>query len=94
MENTEILSNLKTLGLKAGATPDDIHSAFRKLARELHPDVTGSKSDFKFKQITSAYTVLKNVTPEELAELAEFMAQIPLDKPKLKRDIYDYAGGR
>ena len=34
MNNTEILSNLRTLGLDAGATADDIHAAFRKLARE------------------------------------------------------------
>ena len=90
MENSEILSNLKTLGLKAGATIDDIHSAFRKLAREFHPDVTGSKSDYKSKQITSAYTALKNITAEDLAGLEDFMKEIPLDKPKLKRDIYDY----
>ena len=90
MENTEILSNLKTLGLEAGATIDDIHSAFRKLAHELHPDVSGSKSDYKFKQVTSAYTALKNITAEDLIELENFIKKIPLDKPKLKRDIYDY----
>ncbi|MBR2209788.1 MAG: DnaJ domain-containing protein [Synergistaceae bacterium] len=90
MENTEILSNLKILGLEAGATIDDIHSAFRKLAHELHPDVSGSNSDHKFKQVTSAYTALKNIKPEDLIELEIFMKKIPLDKPKLKRDIYDY----
>ena len=90
MENTEILSNLKTLGLEAGATIEDIHSAFRKLAHELHPDVSGSKSDYRFKQVTSAYTALKNITAEDLLELENFIKKIPLDKPKLKRDIYDY----
>jgi len=90
MENTEILSNLKTLGLEAGATVEDIHSSFRKLAHELHPDVSGSKSDYKFKKITSAYTALKNITAEDLAGLENLMKKIPLDKPKLKRDIYDY----
>ena len=88
--NSEILTHLKTLGLEAGATPDDIHAAFRKFARELHPDVTGSKSDFRFKQITSAYTALKNVTAEELSELEAFISKIQLNKPRLKRDIYDY----
>ena len=82
MNNSEILSNLKTLGLKAGATPEDIHASFRKLARELHPDVTGSRSGFRFKQITSAYTALKNITPEELMQLAE--------DAESRRDIYDY----
>lgn len=90
MENSEILSNLKTLGLDHTATIEDIRSAFRKLAHELHPDITGSKSDFRFKQVTSAYTALKNITPEDLAALEDFIKKIPLDKPKLKRDIYDY----
>ena len=91
MKNAEILSNLKTLGLDAGATIEDIHSAFRKFAHELHPDVSGSKSDYKFKQITSAYTALKNITASDLEELENFaksMKKIP--QPKLKRDIYDY----
>lgn len=69
--HSEILANLKVLGLNAGAEQEDIHSAFRKLAREFHPDVTGSKSDFRFRQITGAYNALKNITPEELKALAE-----------------------
>lgn len=71
IDNSEIITNLKVLGLDVGADVDDIHSAFRKLARELHPDVTGSKSDFRFKQITGAYNALKNITQEELESLAE-----------------------
>ncbi len=50
---------------------DDIHSAFRKLARELHPDVTGQKSNYRFQQVTGAYTFLKNVAPEELEALTQ-----------------------
>jgi hypothetical protein len=30
---------LHTLGLKRGASPDDVKQAFRELARQLHPDV-------------------------------------------------------
>lgn len=70
IEHSEIIANLKVLGLDAGAELDDIHAAFRKLARELHPDVTGSKSDFRFRQVTGAYNALKNITPEELEALA------------------------
>ena len=83
MDRSELISSLKALGLEAGATTEDIHSAFRRLARELHPDVTGSKSEFRFKEITSAYNALKNVTPEELAALVASVSQS-------KRDIYDY----
>ena len=81
MDNAEIIASLRTLGLDAGATGEEIHSAFRHLARELHPDITGSKSDFRFKQITGAYNVLKNLTPEELASLPPTVQ---------KRNIYDY----
>ena len=82
MDNAEIIASLRTLGLEAGATPDDIHVAFRHLARELHPDITGSKSDFRFKQITGAYNLLKNLTPEELQALPQTQ--------NVKRNIYDY----
>ncbi len=62
------------MGLEIGATPDDVHSAFRKLARELHPDVTGQKSNLRFQQITGAYTTLKNLSPEELSSLTESLS--------------------
>ena len=82
MDNAEIIASLRTLGLDAGATGEEIHSAFRRLARELHPDITGSKSDFRFKQITGAYNVLKNLTPEELQAVPQTQ--------NIKRNIYDY----
>ena len=70
IEHSEILSALRTLGLDSGASQEDIRSAFRRLAKELHPDVTGQKSDFRFKQITGAYNILKNLSPEELLALS------------------------
>ncbi|MBQ7156114.1 MAG: DnaJ domain-containing protein [Synergistaceae bacterium] len=70
IEHSEIINHLKALGLDAGATPDDIRSAFRKLAREFHPDVTGQKSDFRFKLITTAYNAVKGLTAEELQAIA------------------------
>lgn len=78
MNNAEIITNLKTLGLEIGASPDDIHSAFRRLARELHPDIAGS--DFRFKQVAGAYNALKNLTSEEL--------NIKTPK-KTQKNIYD-----
>ncbi|MBQ3448162.1 MAG: DnaJ domain-containing protein, partial [Synergistaceae bacterium] len=59
------------MGLEIGATHDDIHSAFRKLARELHPDVTGQKNSARFQQVTGAYTLLKSLAPEELSSLTQ-----------------------
>ena len=41
------------LGLSAGASDSDIKRAYRKLARELHPDVNPGRKDIeqKFKEI-------------------------------------------
>jgi len=46
------------LGLKRGATQDEIKKAYRKLAHQHHPDKGGNPE--KFKEISKAYEVLKN----------------------------------
>lgn len=48
------------LGLKKGASDDAIKQAFRKLAREHHPDVAKDKTEAerRFKEINEAYQVL------------------------------------
>jgi curved DNA-binding protein len=50
----------KTLGVAREASQDDIRKAFRKLAREYHPDVAKDKkkAEEKFKEINEAYEVL------------------------------------
>jgi len=49
----------KTLGLKKDATPDQIKKAFRKLARENHPDQNKDpKAEERFKEITEAHDIL------------------------------------
>jgi curved DNA-binding protein len=50
----------QTLGVARTASADEIKSAFRKLARQHHPDVAKDKKagEIKFKEINEAYEVL------------------------------------
>ncbi|HXI53525.1 MAG TPA: DnaJ C-terminal domain-containing protein [Candidatus Saccharimonadales bacterium] len=50
----------KILGVEKSASDDDIRKAFRKLARQYHPDVAKNKTqaEEKFKEINEAYEVL------------------------------------
>ncbi|MBX9686809.1 MAG: J domain-containing protein [Candidatus Obscuribacterales bacterium] len=52
----------QTLGVSRQATDKEIKAAYRKLAREHHPDVNiGNKNaEEKFKELTEAYEVLKD----------------------------------
>jgi curved DNA-binding protein len=51
----------QTLGVSRDASQDEIHQAYRKLARKYHPDVNKSEdAEQKFKEISEAYEVLKD----------------------------------
>ena len=54
------------LGVNRDAKPDDIRKAYRKLAKEFHPDVNKSAgAEDKYKEINEAYEVLKDPAKRE-----------------------------
>ena len=55
------------LGVTRDAGPDEIKRAFRRLARELHPDVSEAPdAEHRFREVVEAYEVLSNSERREL----------------------------
>jgi len=50
------MSHYETLGVAESASPEELKAAFRKLAKQHHPDVGGDQT--KFQQINEAYSTL------------------------------------
>ena len=52
----------EVLGLKKGASNDEIKKAYRKLAKELHPDMNleGKNTEEQFKEVSEAYEHLSD----------------------------------
>ncbi|MBD1824309.1 DnaJ domain-containing protein [Cyanobacteria bacterium FACHB-DQ100] len=62
-----IADSYRLLGLRTGATHEDIKAAYRKLARQLHPDMNpeDDRAKERFIRITEAYQFLLGIIAEK-----------------------------
>jgi molecular chaperone DnaJ len=81
------------LGVPREASPDDLKSAFRRLARQYHPDVNKAPdAEEKFKEINEAYAVLSE--PEKRVAYDRFGhagVRGPGGAPDINVDFSDFA---
>lgn len=87
----------KVLGVKKDAAQDDIRKAYRKLAKELHPDLNpgDKKAEERFKKVAAAYGILGD--PEKRArfdkgEIDASGAERP--EQRFYREYAETPGGR
>ncbi|MFB3922007.1 MAG: DnaJ domain-containing protein [Terriglobia bacterium] len=53
-------THYEVLGVSRQAAADEIKTAFRKLAKIYHPDITPGLDGTRFRQICEAYRILSN----------------------------------
>ncbi|MBX3092697.1 MAG: molecular chaperone DnaJ [Cryobacterium sp.] len=65
-----VADHYEVLGVERTASAEEIKKAYRRLARELHPDVNpGADAQEKFKLVTHAYDVLSDPQQREQYDL-------------------------
>ena len=58
------------LGVRKDAPPEEIKRAYRRLARQLHPDVNpDAQTQERFKEVTAAYEVLSDPSKRQLYDM-------------------------
>jgi molecular chaperone DnaJ len=83
----------EVLGVPRSASPEDLKSAFRRLARQYHPDVNNSSdAEERFKEINEAYAVLSD--PDRRSAYDRFGhagVRGPSGAPDFNVDFSDFA---
>ena len=59
----------EVLGVSRDATSEEIKRAYRKKARQLHPDVAGPGHEDEFKEVSTAYEVLSDADKRQMYDL-------------------------
>lgn len=57
------------LGVSRGASADEIKKAYRKKARQLHPDYAGAESEEAFKDLSVAYETLSDPQKRQMYDM-------------------------
>ncbi|TCC08409.1 DnaJ C-terminal domain-containing protein [Kribbella soli] len=77
----------KILGVSRGASADEIQSAYRRLARQYHPDVNKDPdAEERFKQVSEAYDVLSD--PQQRKRYDAFGEDFRRVPPDVDPDTY------
>src|ERR671932_270364 len=81
------------LGVKRDATPEQIRSAYRRLARKLHPDLNpGDRTaEERFKQVSAAYDLLGDPEKRGRFDRGEIDAS-GAERPQQTHFYRDFAG--
>jgi DnaJ-class molecular chaperone len=88
----------ETLGVSRNASEKEIRSAYRKLARKLHPDVNpGDKAaEARFKEVNAAHDVLSDADKRKkydvYGENWEHADEIERARAQRGRSYYDFGG--
>jgi len=82
----------KALGVNEKASADDIKKAYRKLAKQYHPDSTGGDKakESRFKDISNAYDVLGDAKKRELYDQIRAGGGMPRGFPGGGGGTYTY----